>query len=135
MAPNSESGLGAAADQKREVERLLDMASVAAAMLQLPAGTPASALHDAMGVRDIRHPCGTARVWLCARERPVRTFQGGAKDSAPWRIIILPTCSRYSRECKELLFTVTVKQPASSERHVKHGNEGSTGEHTPLPRD
>ena len=62
-------------------------------------------------------------------------LSSGAKDSAPWRTITLPTCSRLSLECEEAPFTATVKQPAQQEHQRQTGRQDSTGEHAPLLRD
>ena len=108
------------------------MASAAAVMLAVPAGMSASALQAAMGVRDIRVRGRHPQRGPCAREGPVRTVAGVAKDSAPWPRIILPTCSRQPRECEEALLTATVKQAAPQRAPRQTGREDSTGEHTPL---
>ena len=113
----------------------VSMASAAAAMLAVPAGMSASALQAAMGVRDIRVRTRHLRKGPCAREGPVRTVAGGAKDSEPWRRIVVPTCSRLSLECEEAPFTATVKQPAQQEHQRQTGRQDSTGEHAPLLRD
>ena len=84
------------------------MASAAAVMLAVPASMSASTLQAAVGVRDIRVRGRHPPRGLCAREEPVRTVAGGAKDSAPWRRIILPTCSRQPLQCEEAPFTATV---------------------------
>ena len=71
----------------------------------------------------------------CAREDPLRTVAGGAKDSEPWRRIVVPTCSRLSLECDEAPFTATVKQPAQQRAPRQTWPEDSTSEHAPLLRD
>ena len=86
------------------------MASAAAVMLSVPASTTASTLQAAMGVRGITVYSRQLLRVLCARAGSLRTVEGGAKDSTPWRKIILPTCSRLSHTCEESRFTVAVKQ-------------------------
>ena len=71
----------------------------------------------------------------CAREDPLRTVADGAKDSEPWRRIVVPTCSRLSLECDEAPFTATVKQPAQQRAPRQTWPEDSTSEHAPLLRD
>ena len=111
------------------------MASAAAAMLAVPASISASTLQAAMGVRDIR-VCGRhPQRGPCAREVPVRTVAGGAKDRAPWRRTSLPTCSRQPLQCEDAPFTATVKQAAQQQAPRQTWCEGSTGEHAPLLRD
>ena len=104
-------------------------------MLAVPAGMSASALQAAMGVRDIRVRTRHLGKGPCAREGPLRTAASGAKDSAPWRTITLPTCSRLSLECDEAPFTATVKQPAQQRAPRQTWPEDSTSEHAPLLRD
>ena len=99
----------------------VSMASAAAVMLAVPAGMSASASQAAIVVRDIRVRGRHPPRGPCAREGPVRTVAGEAKDSAPWPRIFLPTCSRQPRECDEALFTTTVKHRLRSARHVKRG--------------
>ena len=113
----------------------VSMATAAAVMLAVPAGMSASALQAAMGVREIRVHGRHPPRGRCAREGPVRTTAGGAKDSEPWRTKILPTCSRLSLECEEAPFTATVKQPAQQRAPRQTWPEDSTGEHAPLLRD
>ena len=111
------------------------MAPAAAAMLAVPASMSASTLQAAMGVRDIRVRGRHLPRGPCAREGPVRTVAGGAKDRAPWRRTTLPTCSRLPLQCKEAPFTATVKQAAQQQAPRQTWCEGSTGEHAPLLRD
>ena len=111
------------------------MASAAAAMLAVPASTTASTLQAAMGVRGITVYSRQLLRVLCARAGSLRTVEGGAKDSTPWRKIILPTCSRLSHTCEEVRVTVAVKQAAQQQAPRQMWHEDSTGEHAPVLRD
>ena len=113
----------------------VSMTSAVAAMLTVPAGMSASKLHATMGMSEIRLRSRHPPRGSCAREGPVRTVAGGAKDSAPWRRAILPTCSRQSLSCEEAPFTATVKQAVQQQAPRQTWCEGSTGEHAPLLRD
>ena len=135
-APSGQlSGLSAGADRKRAAEHRLDdlrrsgdAGGAGGHVCERIAGR-------AMGVRDIRVRTRHLGKGPCAREGPLRTAASGAKDSAPWRTITLPTCSRLSLECEEAPFTATVKQPAQQEHQRQTGRQDSTGEHAPLLRD
>ena len=113
----------------------VSMASTAAPMVPVPAGTAVSKWNAAMGMSVGRGHGRWLQSGAWAREGSAWAEAGTAADGTPCRTITLPTFSRQSQEFFPTLFTATVKKPAHLPASRQMSRDGIAGEHAAVLRD